>query len=105
MAFVPDVSALDGVARRIDGHAEQLRRRAHELRVATDQVQWHSTGAQAFRHRAFDLAADLNVAAEAVAAAATTLRHHAESVRQHATAVTRWAGVLCPPLAIAEALL
>jgi uncharacterized protein YukE len=105
MSLLADPDRLDRLASQIDGHADELRRQAATLATAIEHVQWHSTAATAFRARAGAVGADLSKAATAVSEAAAALRRHAEAVRRHESLLSRVAEGLCPPLALAAALL
>ena len=88
MAVLPDAAALEAVARRIGGHADDLRRRASRLVAAAEGVRWHSTAAVAFRRDVHSLACRFRRAAGEVDDAAYVLRQHAAAVRR-AEAVVR----------------
>lgn len=88
MALLPDAAALEAVARRIGGHADDLRSRAWRLVAAAEGVRWHSTAAAAFRGDVRDLACRFRRAAGEVDDAAHVLRQHAAAVRR-AEAVVR----------------
>jgi uncharacterized protein YukE len=102
VALLPDTDVLDGLARHISGHADEMRRRAVRLAAAVEAVHWRSTAAEAFRNRARDLVADLRRAAAGIDDAAESLRHHAANVR-HAESVA--GGVGHAVVAAAEAIL
>lgn len=88
MAVFPDAAALEAVARRIGGHADDLRGRASRLVAAAEGVRWHSTAAAAFRSEVRELACRFRRAAGEVDDAAHALQRHAAAVRR-AEAVMR----------------
>ena len=88
MALLPDAAAIEAVARRIGGHADDLRSRASRLAAAAEGVRWHSTAAVAFRGEVHDLACRFRRAAYEVDEAAHALQQHAAAVRR-AEAVVR----------------
>jgi len=88
MAVLPDAAALEAVARRVGGHADDLRNRASRLAAAAEGVRWRSTAATAFRGDVHDLACRFRGAAGEVDDAAHALRQHAAAVRR-AEAVVR----------------
>lgn len=77
-----DAAALEAVARRINGHADDLRRRASRLAAAAEGVRWQSTAAAAFRRDVHDLACRFRRSAGEVDDAARALRQHAAAVRR-----------------------
>jgi uncharacterized protein YukE len=82
MAVLPDAAALEAVARRIGGHADDLRSRASRLAATAEGVRWHSTAAAAFRGEMHDLACRFRGAADEIDDAAHALRQHAAAVRR-----------------------
>ena len=88
MAVLPDAVSLEAVARRIGGHADDMRSRASRLAAAAEGVRWHSTAAAAFRGDVRDLACRFRRAAGEIDDAAHALRKHAAAVRR-AEAVVR----------------
>jgi len=88
MAVLPDAVSLEAVARRIGGHADDMRSRASRLAAAAEGVRWHSSAAAAFRSDVRDLACRFRRAAGEIDDAAHALRKHAAAVRR-AEAVVR----------------
>jgi uncharacterized protein YukE len=87
MAMLPDATVLEAVARRIGGHADDLRSRASRLAATAEGVRWHSTAAAAFRCEVHDLACRFRRTAGEVDEAAHSLRQHAAAVRRAETVV------------------
>jgi hypothetical protein len=76
-----DPDQLYAMAGRIATHAGDIRDRAHTLTTHAAEVQWKSSGADAFRSRVAGDAGELLGAAARLDAAAVALRHHADAVR------------------------
>lgn len=81
-AALVDPGVLESLARRIDGHAEELRRRGSRLVAAADRVRWRSPAAATFRADVRGLAGAFHRSAGEVDDAAHALRRHAANVRQ-----------------------
>jgi uncharacterized protein YukE len=88
MATLLDPAALDTVARRISGHADDLRGRASRLSAAAESVRWRSPAAAAFRGDVHRLALAFRRCAGEVDDAAHALHRHAAAIRR-AEAVIR----------------
>jgi uncharacterized protein YukE len=87
MAVPIDPAVLEGVARHISEHADDLRARASRLAAAADHVRWHSSGADGFR-------GDVRHLVDAFRRAATGVDDAADALRRHAAAVRRAEAVL-----------
>lgn len=88
MAALLDPAGLDTVARRISGHADDLRARASRLAAAAEAVRWRSPAAAAFRGDVRRLVLEFRRCAGEIDDAAHALHRHAAAVRR-AEAVIR----------------
>jgi hypothetical protein len=77
-----DPDLLYALASRIAAEADVVRERAHELSRNAAEVQWKSSGAQAFRDRIARDVGALGAAAAGMDEAVVALRHHADAVRE-----------------------
>jgi methyl-accepting chemotaxis protein len=81
MHAMPDLWALERIARQLDDHSDDLRRQARRLATAIEVTRWNSTAAGAFRDHGHRLCVELRRGANRVDDAATALRSHIRTVR------------------------
>lgn len=86
--FRPEVTGeIRATAREVQGVADDVRRLAGSV-AGLGSVAWESSAAQAFRRRIGDEATRILTVADAVEAAAVSLRRHAHAVDQVVEEVT-----------------
>jgi hypothetical protein len=81
MHTMPDLWALERIARQLDDQADDLRRQARRLATAIEMTRWKSSAAGAFREHGHRLCLELRRCASRVDDAATALRSHSRTVR------------------------
>lgn len=80
---------LDRLAKQIDQHAEELRRRASDMVSKAAAMQWKSTAADACRNAIGNDRGTLDSVAERLDQAGTALRKHAQEVREKIAEIGR----------------
>ena len=87
MSLLPDPRALALAARRLEDHADDLRRQAGQLAASSQSTRWVSSAAARFRDHAIGLSHDLRRCAVRVDDAAADLRSHAATVGSRVAAI------------------
>lgn len=77
-----DPAALDSLAARLDGRADEVREQYRAFRAEVDRVAWRSAGAERYRAGCDRLCTDLEGNARELNDAADDLRAHARAVRE-----------------------
>lgn len=80
-----DPGALEDLATKLDGRAEEVREQTRAFRSEVGLVAWHSAGADRYRERCSGLCEDLEGNAQQLNDAADDLRAHARAVRDRIT--------------------
>jgi hypothetical protein len=81
MHAMPDLWALERIARQLEDHSEDLRRQARRLATAIELTRWNSSAAGIFRDHGHRLCVELRRCASRVDDAAAALRSHIRTVR------------------------
>lgn len=78
---LPDPEQIEGLARRAQGHADEVRERCHEYRATVAQVAWRSAAAEQYRLSCEQVARAAAGNAGGLDEVAAALHAHAAEVR------------------------